>query len=191
MASPTPKRRLPVLNSPSAEADEAESRRPWQWVGFGTLAIITAWVPLAALAGVAVAHLPAPDGSAPDGDRIRLGAAAALGGLVALVGLYGMALALGSALGGFLIGRWGPTGVGVREAAFAGLGAGVVAAAIGWLSSGVGSGVGSGASSAASWGPSAGGLLVVAVAVPMAALGGRAGARARTRRLTAGLDRAA
>ncbi len=158
MASPKdpPKRRLPVLNSPSAEPDDAESRRPWQWVGFGTLAIFTAWIPLAALAGALAARLPAGDGG--DG---RGRAAAGL----ALVALYGAALALGSALGGFLVGRWGASGVGVREAALAGLGAAAVACVVTWIS----------------FGPSPGALLVAAVALPAAALGGRVGLRARIR----------
>jgi len=148
-----PKRRLPVLNSPSAGGDEAQPRRPWQWVGFGTLAIFTAWIPLAALAGAAAARLPGDEAHA------RIGVA-----LLALA-LYGSALALGAALGGFLVGRWGSAGVGVREAALAGLGAAVVAGAVTW----------------ASFGPSAGALLVAAVALPMAALGGRVGLRARAR----------
>jgi MFS family permease len=156
MASPKdpPKRRLPVLNSPSAEADMAETRRPWQWVGFGTLTIFTAWIPLAALAGVAVARLPAADAG-----QERVAAA------LAMVGLYAVALALGAGLGGFLVGRWGTAGVGVREAVLAGLGAAVVACAVTWIS----------------FGPSPGALLVAAVALPMAALGGRAGVRARAR----------
>jgi hypothetical protein len=147
---PSPKRRLPVLNSPGAQPDEAESRRPWQWVGFGVLAIFTTWIPLAALAGAAVARLPLDAGGAAG---------------VTLVALYAAALALGAGLGGFLMGRWGAAGVGVREAALAGLGAAVVAAAVTWIS----------------YGPSAGVLLVAAVALPTAALGGRIGLRARSR----------
>jgi hypothetical protein len=152
-SKPSPKRRLPVLNSPGAPPDEAV-RHPWQWAGFGALAIVTAWIPLAALAGALVARLPTGSG----------GGASPATGLV-LVGLYAGALALGAALGGFLVGRWGTAGVGVREAAFAGLGAAAVAGVVTWVSSG----------------PSAGALLVAAVALPMAALGGRAGLRARVR----------
>jgi hypothetical protein len=146
----SPKRRLPVLNRPSAPPDEGPIRRPWQWIGFGALAIFTAWIPLAALAAAAVAQLPS-------------GAGAAAG--LALLGLYATALALGAALGGFLVGRWGAAGVGVREAALAGLGAAGIAAAATWVS----------------YGPSPGALLVAVVAVPTAALGGRTGLRARVR----------
>jgi hypothetical protein len=147
---PSPKRRLPVLNVPGAP-EEGESRRPWQWVGFGALAIFTAWIPLAALASAVLARLPLGDAG---------GSAAAK-----LVALYAAALALGAGLGGFLVGRWGAAGVGVREAALSGLGAAVVAGAVTWISSG----------------PSAGVLLVAAVALPTAALGGRIGLRARGR----------
>ena len=148
-----PKRRLPVLNSPSAEAEETASRRPWQWVGFGTLAIFTAWIPLAALAGVAASRLAPPEGQAS--------AVAA----VAIVGGYAAALALGAGLGGFLVGRWGSAAVGTREAALSGLGAAAVATGISWVS----------------FGPSSGSLVIAALAAPAAALGGRIGARARAR----------
>jgi hypothetical protein len=148
---PSPKRRLPVLNAGAAQPDEGESRRPWQWVGFGALAIFTAWIPLAALAGAAVARLPVGAGGAAAG--------------VMLLTLYAAALAFGAGLGGFLVGRWGAVGVGVREAALSGLCAAVVAGAVTWIS----------------YGPSAGALLVAAVALPTAALGGWVGLRARGR----------
>ena len=150
-----PKRRLPVLNSPSAEAEETAPRRPWQWVGFGTLAIFTAWIPLAALAGVAASRL------APTEGQGQASTAAA----VAIVGAYAAALALGAGLGGFLVGRWGSAQVGSREAALAGLGAAAVAAGITWVS----------------FGPSLGSLVIAALAAPAAGLGGRLGARARAR----------
>jgi hypothetical protein len=152
-AKEPPKRRLPVLNSPSASPDEAEPRRPWQWVGFGALAIFTTWIPLAALAGVAASRLAA------SADAQGMAQAAIM------VALYAAALALGAALGGFLVGRWGPAGVGVREAALAGLGAATVAGVVTWASSG----------------PSAGAWVVALVALPSAALGGHAGERARQR----------
>jgi hypothetical protein len=79
--------------------------------------------------------------------------------------LYAAALGLGAGLGGFLVGRWGPAGVGVREAALSGLCASGVAGAVTWIF----------------YGPSAGALLVAAVALPTAALGGWVGLRARGR----------
>jgi len=61
------------------------------------------------------------------------------------------------------VGRWGTAGVGVREAALAGLSAGLIAAVLAWGGPGAG----------------AGGLVTVVVAVPFAALGGWLGLRRR------------
>ena len=146
----TPKRRLPVLNA--APLDEGSPRRPWQWVGFGVVAIFTAWVPLAALATLAAARIA---GGASGRAALAAGAGTAA--------VFALALGLGAALGGALVGRWGPAGVGVREAALAGLGAALLAGALTWLT----------------LGPSIGVLFLAAVAVPAAAAGGRAGARRR------------
>ena len=114
------------------------------------LAIFTVWIPLAALAGALAARLPVNDDA---GAQSRVAAG------IAVVGVYAVALGLGAGLGGILVGRWGPAGVGAREGALAGLGAAVVAVGVTWLA----------------FGPSAGALLVAAVAAPMAALGGRVG----------------
>lgn len=164
MASPrlngSGKRHLTVLKSEPDEPDDAAARRPWQWVGFGAVAIFTAWVPLAALA-MALAARVAARGQAQDGPDAR----GALATEIAVLALYAGALAIGAALGGMLVGRWGPRGVGVREAALAGLLAALVAGGLTWVS----------------FGPSAGALLLVVVVVPAAALGGRSGARARAR----------
>jgi hypothetical protein len=155
-ATPAPKRRLTVLNNAGAEPGEDAStpRQPWQWVGFGVLAIVTAWIPLAGLAGIAASRLAESAGA---------GARAGVGVGVAIVASYVGALGLGAALGGFLVGRWGTSRIGIREAALAGLGASAVAMAVTWVA----------------FGPSAGALLVAAVATPLAALGGRFGVRAR------------
>jgi hypothetical protein len=99
-----PKRRLPLL--PSAEDADAASRPAWQWVAFGALAIFVALVPLSALAALA---------------------GPALGPIASALGL-----ALAALAGGFLVGRWGPTGVGVREAALAGLSAATLAVGLSW-----------------------------------------------------------
>jgi hypothetical protein len=148
-----PKRRLPVLNSPAAE--ELADRRPWQWVGFGALAVFTLWVPLSALAGWVAAHLAAGVGQGDDARLARTG--------IAIAALHVAALALGAALGGYLVGRWGTRGVGLREATLSGLVAAVAALALTWASSGF----------------SASSLLLVAGAPPMAALGGKLGRRGR------------
>ena len=149
----TPKRRLPVLQSPPAE-DDAPPRRPWQWAVFGALAVFTAWIPLAALGSVAAAAFgrwASPVEESPE---------PTFAGEVGATVIFAVALGIGAALGGLLVGRWGPPGVGVREAVLAGLLATLVAGAITWVSFGVS--------------PSSV-LLVALVAVPAAALGGRLG----------------
>jgi hypothetical protein len=145
------KRRLPLLNA-SGEAEEPV-RSAWQWVGFGALAIFTAWVPLLAIA-VALASQTLARAS----DPAALGRAALLAN-----GLYLAGLSLGALAGGYLVGRWGPADVGVRQGAAAGASAAVLLGLGSWLSSG----------------PSLG-LLVVAILTPaVAALGGRLGLRGR------------
>ena len=140
------KRRLPVLKAPVEGEDEAPARPPWQWVGFGALAIFVVWLPLAFLAGLAAVRL----GGFADAPLLS-------------VALLASGLAVAAGAGGFLVGRWGPGGVGVREAALAGLAAALVA-----------SGLSLGAPGAL-----AGALVTIAVAVPCAALGGRMGLRRR------------
>jgi len=147
-----PKRRLPVLQNANEGSDEPP-RPAWQWVGFGALAIVAVWVPLSALAGAVaaslLAHMP---------DERALGRAAILTATAYLV-----ELAAGAFAGGYLIGKWGPAGVGVRQAALAGL---TAAAALGvgtW----------------ASFGPTIGMALVAFMAPLTAALGGKVGARRR------------
>jgi hypothetical protein len=169
MATPRPtqpaRRHLPVLKNTEEPADDAAARRPWQWVGFGALAIVTAWIPLAALAGLLAVRIAthAVAQGAEDADGQAAGAPGTPATVLAVVAVYAVALAIGAALGGFLVGRWGPAGVGVREAALAGLAAALVAGGITWVS----------------FGPSPGALLLAVVAVPAAALGGRSGGRAR------------
>jgi hypothetical protein len=133
--------------------DEGAPRPPWQWVGFGALAIVTAWVPLAAL-GTALAE--------PLAERAEDSAAAVL---LVFVAAYAAVLGLGAAMGGYLVGRWGARGVGLREAALAGVLAAIVAVGVTW----------------SAFGPSAGALLVIPLATALAAAGGRWGLRSRGR----------
>jgi hypothetical protein len=146
------KRRLPVLRAENAD-EPARSR--WQWVGFGAVAIFVAWLPLSALAVKIAARVGTREEEASP-----LGRAAVL-----VLGSFAAALALGALGGGFLVGRWGGPAVGVREAALAGLVAAIVAALVSWLSLGLAPAT----------------LVVVAVATPMAALGGTLGVRRRVR----------
>jgi hypothetical protein len=137
-----PKRRLPVLKDTGGVGGDGDApRAPWQWVGFGALAIIALWVPLTWLSLLAA---------------IRVAIAARL---LVLAG----GLALGALAGGYLLGRWGTAGVGMREAALAALIAALAATALAW----------------ATGGASYGSLAAVVVAVPPAALGARLGLRRR------------
>jgi hypothetical protein len=135
-----PKRRLPLLKPAPGEAggDDAPVRPPWQWVGFGALAIFVVLLPLSWLATLAAMRLQ---------NALPFAAALALSGLG----------------GGYLIGRWGTAGVGVREAALAGLAASIAATAMAW--GGTGAAIGS--------------VVTAFIAVPAAALGGRLGLRAK------------
>src|SRR5271167_4910715 len=99
----TTKRKLPLLKS---EAAEEEARPPWHWVGFGTVMIFTAWLPLAYLGTAIVA---------------RAGEASIVGPLLAVL----LPLVVAAAAGGFLVGRFGKP-AGVREAVLAGLVTGLV-----------------------------------------------------------------
>jgi hypothetical protein len=137
------------LVSSGPEVDEHERPR-WQWVAFGAMAIFVVWLPLSAITGNAAARW-AHEG-ALDARRAALFSAAAA-----------IALAVASCAGGFTIGKWGPPRLGAREGALAGLAAAAVAIA----------------GSALSFGFVPGSLLVAAVMVPFAALGGRLGRGAR------------
>jgi hypothetical protein len=159
------KRRLPVLKSSSEEGGD-EERPPWQWVGFGAVAVFVVWLPLSYLAEVArrratIAWLggaETPEEAAralaamAGPDRVKLG-------LLVFV-LHGGALALAAFAGGYLVGRWGER-TNERIAALAGVAAAVLASVLAW--------------SGISWVP----LVTVVVAALFAWAGGRAGVRRR------------
>jgi hypothetical protein len=134
-----------------------EQRPRWQWVAFGGLAILVAWLPLAVIVGTLAARIA----TAPEDAHGSVGRAAA-----AIVAMHAVALGLASLAGGLLVGRWGGAGVGVRDAALAGVVASLIAIAGAWVSAG----------------PSPGFLAVLAISVSMAALGGAWGRRGRARR---------
>jgi hypothetical protein len=119
---------------------------------FGGAAILVVWLPLAAIVGALAARIAEAYGSP--------GRAAAT-----IVSMHALALGLAALAGGLLVGRWGGPGVGVRDAALAGVAASLTAIAGAWISAG----------------PSAGFLAVLAIAVPLAALGGAWGRRGRAR----------
>lgn len=180
------RRHLPVVQPPKETApkpsasdgggpedDAIETRPPWHWVGFGTVAIFAGWLPLAYAAQAAVARVlarrfgysaTAEDVAAgiaqmPANERFRLMALLAIPNAVAL--------GLASFGGGYLIGRFGASAkAGSREAAMAGGMTALVALVLA-LGSGTSSSMAAVATSAA----------VAAIAVGCAALGGRRGGR--------------
>jgi hypothetical protein len=165
------KRRLPVLKADGSK-NEDDNRPPWHWVGFGTLLVFGAWLPLAYAASAIETRLLARFAQATSQDAVASALreasphdAARLRFQVLI--LLTMPLALGAFAGGFIVGRWSKD-AGVREAALAGLAAALVACVLSWADAGI------------SVAPLAG----VAIAVPMAALGGWSGAQ---RRSTAGV----
>jgi hypothetical protein len=86
------KRRLPVLAN--KEDDESEPRPLWQWLLFGAMFTLTVWVPLASVATFLIA-------------KIALTESASAAFFAVLV--HVLALGVSSALGSFLVTRFGPT----------------------------------------------------------------------------------
>ncbi len=156
----SPKRRLPVLQS--GDDPDAPPRPRWQWVAFGTLAILSAWLPLAYAAEALSARIVA---GAHDTAGLTTEQGAKMS--FALWALPTAALALAAIGGGYVLGRWGE-GAGALQAAEAGVIVALFPVLLVWVSSGV------------SWAP----LGAVAVAAPAAALGGLVGGRRRSPRLT-------
>ncbi len=147
------KRRLPLLKTDDGGDDPPRS--PWQWVGFGAAAIFVAWVPLSIL----VAALSAALLSDHAAERTARLAA------VVTACAFAVELAAGALAGGYLVGRWGPKGVGEREGALSGLVAAAGVALVTWASFGLMPGL----------------LFVGAMAPLVAALGARIGLRRRAR----------
>jgi hypothetical protein len=148
------KRRLPLIAS-AGDVEADPTRAPWQWVGFGTLAIFVVWLPLSATSVAITSRMLVAQGPG----RVELAPAA----LPIFLGVSALALALAAMIGGFVVGRWGGPGVGVREACLAALVAALVAVVASW----------------ASFGVSLGALVVAPFALPFGALGGKLGRWAR------------
>jgi peptidoglycan/LPS O-acetylase OafA/YrhL len=146
-----PKRHLPVL--PSQGSPDEPPRPPWQWVGLGAGAIFAVWLPLSVLVGALAGRLLA---HAVDEEAQRRAA-------IALSVGYAFELAGGALAGGYLVGRWGPRNVGVREAMLSGL----LAAGVGALAVML------------SPGPSFGAPLLAVIAPAAAGLGAKLGLRGR------------
>jgi tRNA-(ms[2]io[6]A)-hydroxylase len=180
------RRRLPVIQSapaappgPGKDADAEDdsaipARPPWHWVGFGTVAIFAAWLPLAYVAQAVVARVLAQRfgasataadiamalGTMPAGERARLMAMLALPNAVAL-GLSAFA-------GGYLVGRFGAGTTG-REPASAGAMTAIVALVLA-----LGAGTASGLAALVT------AVVVLLLCVGSAAWGGKVGARKRS-----------
>jgi tRNA-(ms[2]io[6]A)-hydroxylase len=138
---------------PATPEDDADlPRSPWQWVGFGTLAIFVVWLPLASLSQAAAGGACALLKNREDVPMLAV-----------LAGASALSLGLASMAGGFLLGKWGARGVGVHAAALSGLAAAGVAALVSWRSF----------SFATS-------IVVAAIATAFSALGGQLGLRRRT-----------
>lgn len=175
MAEPsgTPRRRLPVINAPAPRATpgepDDEERPPWQWIGFGVVAIFAAWLPFAYGAQALTARVLASRYGAttadelavtlaamPEAERVRLGAWLALP--------HVLALGIAAFAGGLLVGRFGARTT-VREAGSAGLCAALIALALSVRDAGV----------------SVTSLVTLVVATVFAGWGGAVGARLRRR----------
>jgi hypothetical protein len=102
-----PKRRLPMLQS----KDEGDSppRPRWEWIGFGAIVMVVAWLPLAGLAAAIIARwhgdLMSHHASVWSDPDWRLGM---LGSAVLL--LPALSIVLSCVFGGYLLGRWGKRG---------------------------------------------------------------------------------
>ncbi|HEY8080239.1 MAG TPA: hypothetical protein VIF62_39185 [Labilithrix sp.] len=130
------RRRLPVIQSPPKNEDDGEEDRPpWQWIGFGTVAIFAAWLPLAYLAGAVVKHAVEPyvGGAVTPEEYAARYAALAPDVRVRLAAIqwipHALAFAMAAFAGGFLVGRFGK-GTRPREAAAAGAATAVIALGI-------------------------------------------------------------
>jgi hypothetical protein len=136
------RRRLPVLSSSSPSSSESnaddQTRPPWHWVGFGTVAIFAAWLPLAYVAGAVSAKMMAARfGADASKDAIDLALRAMTSGeraqimaTVALPNVLGLALA--AFAGGVVVGRFGAGPYPARVAAFSGAVTAFIASAIAW-----------------------------------------------------------
>ncbi|MBX3210683.1 MAG: hypothetical protein KF850_01475 [Labilithrix sp.] len=145
------RRHLPVLSNdppptpagaggsadPGGEGED-ETRPPWHWAGFGTVAIFAGWLPLAYVAGAVSARVMAARfGEDASRDAIDLalsamsaGERARLMATVALPSVLGLALAAFG--GGVVVGRFGSGAQPARVAAVSGAMTALVASAIAW-----------------------------------------------------------
>ena len=170
------KRRLPVLKNTPEEEQHEEPRPPWHWVGFGVVATFAAWLPLQYIAESVVQRLLRGYLGEPSSEDAMGRAVSALASpdrakvWIIAVGLRALPLFFASFCGGYLVGRWGGDHAGVRESTVAGVATAIVVSALAFASLGIG----------AWWTPA----MVLAITVPLSALGGKVGLTRRIRALT-------
>ena len=110
------KRRLPVLSAEPPSGEDESDRPEWQWVGFGVVAMFSAWLPLAAAAGmfsrrVAESMIGGSLDAAETQARLAaLDAAAQRKLMVSFMAPHVVALALSGVFAGFVIGKFGHGG---------------------------------------------------------------------------------
>ncbi|WP_240488525.1 tRNA-(ms[2]io[6]A)-hydroxylase [Labilithrix luteola] len=136
------RRHLPILKAeperPAQDVEDDDAKRPpWHWVGFGTIAIFAAWLPLAYAAQAVVVRVMTREfGAAATPAEISEKLAAASSAerlrITAILALpNALSFALASFAGGYLVGRFGPK-AGGREAAFSGAVTALLAVVIAW-----------------------------------------------------------
>jgi hypothetical protein len=159
------RRRLPILQEKKPEPAE-EPRAPWQWIGFGTVAIFAAWLPLSYGANVLVRRALAAtfgDAASPAeiAARLQTMPAEARQRIIAIeFAPHVFALAVAAFAGGYIVGRHGPN-AGAREGAACGISIALLAVVISCIEAG----------------PSLGPLLALVPASIFAAWGAQTGAK--------------
>lgn len=130
------KRRLPVLQPPKSESEDAgEPRPPWHWVGFGVVIIFAAWLPLSYVGGaVQRSMLSSKFGADASAEQVAIATAAMTPGERAQLMLSQalpvvFALALAAFAGGIVVGKFG-AGAGPKESARSGAITALIAVAI-------------------------------------------------------------
>ncbi len=165
------RKRLPVLKNTPEEEQGEPTRPPWHWVGFGTTAIVAAWVPLTYIAAHIASrwirsHFPKV-AKEPDPLSMLSRSEYATAQMV-MLSVSTLAVALGAVFGGYIVGRWGGNAATARESAIAGFAASLIVSILAFAQVGI------------SWSM----LVPAAIITLMAWLGGRWGMRNRIAAMT-------
>ncbi|MDB4941422.1 MAG: tRNA-(ms[2]io[6]A)-hydroxylase [Labilithrix sp.] len=172
--APKPPADHPETDGESGHDEAIPSRPPWHWVGFGTVAIFAAWLPLAYVAQAVVSRVTTQrfGESATQSDvanAIALMPAGERARIMAIMALPNVAaVALACFGGGYLVGRFGK-GTGAREAGTAGAMTALVALVLA-----LGNGVASGTAAIVT------ALVTLLLTIGFATWGGHAGLKKRS-----------